>query len=66
MAMTSAKAITSATKNKCVCYNKAITSAYMYGNTANHTLKIKIVNENIFPYTFWVYKKLLQKHFLQT
>ena len=56
MAITSAKAITSATINKCVCYNKVITSAYMHGNTTNHTLKNQIVNGNIFPYTFWVYK----------
>ena len=65
MAITSAKAITSATKNKCVCYNKAITSAYMYGNTTNHILKIKIVNENIFQYTFCVYKNCWENIFFR-
>ena len=37
----------------------------MYGNTTNHTLKIKIVNENIFPHTFCVYKNCWENIFFR-
>ena len=64
MAITSAKAITSATK-RCVYKIKAITSAYMYGNNTNHTQILEIIKKNIFPHTFCVLKNCWENIFFR-
>ena len=43
----------------------AITSAYMYGNTTNHTQIFKIVKENIFPHTICVYENCWENIFFR-
>ena len=47
MAITSAKAITSATMSCAFTSFKAIRSAYMYGNNTNHTQRLEIIKKNL-------------------
>ena len=56
MAITSAKAVTSATMSSAFTSFKAIRSAYMYSNNTNHAQRLEIIKKNIFPYTLWVFK----------
>ena len=56
MAITSAKAITSATISWVLTSAKAIRSAYIYGNNIRHIQFIEIMKFNIFSYTFLVFK----------
>ena len=51
MAITSAKAITSATISWAITTAKAIRSAYIYGKYISHIELLKIMKFNIFSYT---------------
>ena len=52
MAVTSAKAITSATLSWALTSAKTIRSAYIYGNNISHIQLVEIMKFNIFPYPF--------------
>ena len=65
MAITSAKAITSATMSSAFTSFKAIRSAYMYSNNTNHTQRLEIIKKNIFPYTLWVFKNYWENIFFR-